>query len=65
MIINNQKKDKFYGKSAMEVLKKLGNTEQLKFKRKTDLFFDRCLLYLDKWYDFDTSEYMEMANLFS
>jgi hypothetical protein len=61
--ITDRKNDKFYGKSAMDTLKKLDNNKKIKFEVESDKFFSRCLTYLDKWYDFNNSSFKDMSVL--
>lgn len=55
--ITNRKNDKFFGHSANQRLTKLTVSDQNTFKEDADKYLERCLIYLNKWYDFDTSIY--------
>lgn len=61
--ITNRKKDAFFGSSVKDHLKKLNETDKATFYRQADIFFQRCLHYLNKWYDYDNSEFSKMSML--
>lgn len=58
--ITNRKNDMFYGHSARQCLMKLTESDQNTFKEDANKYLDRCLTYLNKWYEFDDSIYKKM-----
>lgn len=61
--IVDKKKDKYYGKLVMDKLKVLTENKKEKFTSEADHFMERCLVYLDKWYDFENSSFKDMRFL--
>lgn len=61
--VQDKKNDKFHGKSTSDMVKKLNHADQQKFQKEVDKFFERCINYLDKWYDFTNSEFKNMSLL--
>lgn len=57
--------DKFYGSSATKLLKsdEVNSSDRQKFTQEVDQFFQRCLSYLHKWYDYDHSFFKDIATL--
>lgn len=61
--ITNRKNDKFFGSSVRELLTKLNEKDRALFYREADIFFQRCLDYLNRWYDFENSEFSKLSVL--
>lgn len=41
-------------------MRKLTESDQNTFKEDAEKYLERCLTYLDKWYDFDDSIYKKV-----
>ncbi|MGH0135902.1 UNVERIFIED_CONTAM: hypothetical protein FKN15_026589 [Acipenser sinensis] len=61
--LKRRREDKFYGRSAQVILGNVSSSDNRKFREETDKTLTRCTEYLEKWYDFETSVFKQMAVL--
>ena len=55
--LENRKRDKFYGSEVKGILEALTREEKAIFETNIDLFFEKCIAYLKKNYDFEKHHY--------
>jgi len=53
--LKNRLNHQFYGSKVIEMLKKVTHIEKKKFEKEALNAYRRCLDYLEKWFDFDSS----------
>lgn len=63
--LQQRRNDKFFGSSATRLLRSddVSKNDIQKFEREADSFLDRCLTYLRKWYDYESSVFKGIALL--
>lgn len=52
----------FYGFVAQNLLRKCSNdSANIIFKKEADAFLEKCIFYLEKWFDFDNHKYKNLS----
>jgi hypothetical protein len=63
--IIERKEDQYFGKLVMDRMKTVAveDYKKEKFRNEANSFLDKCISYLEKWYDFDKSSFKFMGVL--
>lgn len=61
--LQNRKEDSYFGYRVNSDLPKLSLAEQERFKTEAVMCYDRALIYLEKWFEFDNSPFKYFSYL--